>query len=216
MALELDPHQRRAARRRSGCSASSRAFQSVTPLTIGELWAWPSALKLALVEHLRASADVLAAEPRATVLAADRLADARRSTPAARATAWPADVHPAFVTRLLQRVARARRDRRRAAPTARRRAGGARPDGRGCDPRRKDSTRRPSRRSMANLDRQPAPDLDVRLERVLRERQPRRAGAAARSGRRLRPDGLPQPRPLPPCRRGAGGADRRGAAACSR
>ncbi|HWK10719.1 MAG TPA: hypothetical protein VNR64_11745, partial [Vicinamibacterales bacterium] len=29
------------------------AFQSVTPLTIGELWAWPSALKLALVEPLR-------------------------------------------------------------------------------------------------------------------------------------------------------------------
>lgn len=29
------------------------AFQSITPLTMGELWAWPSALKLALVEHLR-------------------------------------------------------------------------------------------------------------------------------------------------------------------
>ena len=36
------------------------AFQSVTPLTIGELWAWPSALKLALVEHLRVRADILA------------------------------------------------------------------------------------------------------------------------------------------------------------
>jgi cyclic beta-1,2-glucan synthetase len=32
------------------------AFQSVTPLTIGELWAFPSALKLALVEHLRVRA----------------------------------------------------------------------------------------------------------------------------------------------------------------
>ena len=39
------------------------AFQSVTPLTIGELWAWPSALKLALVEHLRVRADILAATP---------------------------------------------------------------------------------------------------------------------------------------------------------
>ncbi len=37
------------------------AFQSVTPLTMGELWAWPSALKLALVEHVRVRADVLAA-----------------------------------------------------------------------------------------------------------------------------------------------------------
>ncbi len=32
------------------------AFQSVTPLTIGELWAWPSALKLALIDHLRVRA----------------------------------------------------------------------------------------------------------------------------------------------------------------
>ena len=29
------------------------AFQSITPLTIGELWAWPSVLKLALIDHLR-------------------------------------------------------------------------------------------------------------------------------------------------------------------
>src|SRR5918994_3864207 len=36
------------------------AFQSITPLTIGELWAWPSALKLALVEHLRTRGDVMA------------------------------------------------------------------------------------------------------------------------------------------------------------
>ena len=29
------------------------AFQSITPLTIGELWAWPSVLKLALLDHQR-------------------------------------------------------------------------------------------------------------------------------------------------------------------
>jgi len=29
------------------------AFQTVAPLTIGELWAWPSMLKLALLENLR-------------------------------------------------------------------------------------------------------------------------------------------------------------------
>src|SRR5436309_13333106 len=28
------------------------AYQTVAPLTIGELWAWPSMLKLALIEHL--------------------------------------------------------------------------------------------------------------------------------------------------------------------
>jgi hypothetical protein len=29
------------------------AFQTVTPLTIGELWAWPCVLTLALLDHLR-------------------------------------------------------------------------------------------------------------------------------------------------------------------
>lgn len=33
------------------------AFQTVTPLAIGELWAWPSMLKLALLENLRLLAD---------------------------------------------------------------------------------------------------------------------------------------------------------------
>jgi cyclic beta-1,2-glucan synthetase len=33
------------------------SFQTVAPLTIGELWAWPSMLKLALIENLRRLAD---------------------------------------------------------------------------------------------------------------------------------------------------------------
>jgi cyclic beta-1,2-glucan synthetase len=49
------------------------AFQSITPLTIGELWAWPSALKVALVQHLRQRADILA-ESRRITREADRLA----------------------------------------------------------------------------------------------------------------------------------------------
>src|SRR3954465_12038832 len=77
------------------------AFQSITPLTIGELWAWPSALKLALVEHLRTRADVLATS-RAHRLEADRLVEAL-DTPAHVRDRWPAQVHPAFVIRLLQR-----------------------------------------------------------------------------------------------------------------
>ncbi len=77
------------------------AFQSVTPLTMGELWAWPSALKLALLDHLRMRADELAAS-RAHQLAADRLAGAVEAAPVSF-DQWPAHVHHAFVTRLLQR-----------------------------------------------------------------------------------------------------------------
>src|SRR6185436_7057445 len=76
------------------------AFQSITPLTMGELWAWPSALKLALLDYLRARADLLA-QSRAHQIEADRLA-ASLEDPAGRRT-WPHDVHPAFVIRLLQR-----------------------------------------------------------------------------------------------------------------
>ncbi len=78
------------------------AYQSITPLTIGELWAWPSALKLALLEHLRDRSDVLAGA-RVERQRADRVADyLGRGTPAPPES-WPAEVHPAFVTRLLQR-----------------------------------------------------------------------------------------------------------------
>jgi cyclic beta-1,2-glucan synthetase len=77
------------------------AFQSVTPLTIGELWAWPSALKLALIEHLRARASILA-EGRALRRQADRLARTLESGGLSRGR-LPTEVHPAFVTRLLQR-----------------------------------------------------------------------------------------------------------------
>ncbi|MBP1636180.1 MAG: glycosyltransferase 36, partial [Acidobacteria bacterium] len=77
------------------------AFQSVTPLTIGETWAWPSALKLALVEQLRARAEVIFAA-RSQRLEADRFADTRGAA-GAEPRAWPERFHPAFVIRLLQR-----------------------------------------------------------------------------------------------------------------
>jgi cyclic beta-1,2-glucan synthetase len=77
------------------------AFQSITPLTMGELWAWPSALKLALLDHLRARGDALAAT-RLHRLAADRLAAAIEAAPVGF-NEWPTHVHHAFVTRLLQR-----------------------------------------------------------------------------------------------------------------
>jgi cyclic beta-1,2-glucan synthetase len=78
------------------------AFQSVTPLTIGELWAWPSLLKLALVEHLRGRGDVLAAA-RSQRQHADHIARAIESSPGTPPPDWPEHVHPAFATRLLQR-----------------------------------------------------------------------------------------------------------------
>jgi len=78
------------------------AFQSVTPLTMGELWAWPSVLKLALLDHLRARGDVLAAT-RVHRSLADRLAAAIEAS-SVWSTEWATDVHHAFVTRLLQRT----------------------------------------------------------------------------------------------------------------
>jgi cyclic beta-1,2-glucan synthetase len=79
------------------------AFQAVAPLTIGELWAWPSMLKVALVENLRRLSDeTLAAQ------AARQAAEAyvARFDLAARGPPppLPAELHPALVVRLLQRV----------------------------------------------------------------------------------------------------------------
>ena len=76
------------------------AFQSITPLTMGELWALPSALKLALVEAVSARADVLGATAGQRQLA-DRTVE--QLVTGVRPPQWPADVHPAFVIRLLQR-----------------------------------------------------------------------------------------------------------------
>ena len=90
------------------------AFQSIAPLTMGELWAWPSALKLALVEHMRIHADVLA-ESRTHRQLADRIVSGLAAA-SVSAHPWPAKAHPAFVIRLLQRsqefenAARLRRD----------------------------------------------------------------------------------------------------------
>jgi cyclic beta-1,2-glucan synthetase len=79
------------------------AFQAVAPLTIGELWAWPSMLKLALVENMRRLAgETLAA--RAARRAADAYvaridAEGKGVTPP-----LPRALPPALVVQLLQRV----------------------------------------------------------------------------------------------------------------
>ena len=77
------------------------SYQQVAPLTIGELWAWPSMLKLALVENLRRLADELLSA-RSARRAADRYVS--RAEGQTGIEALPADTEPAFVVQLLHRV----------------------------------------------------------------------------------------------------------------
>ncbi len=77
------------------------SYQRVAPLTIGELWAWPSMLKLALIENLRRLAEELLAA-RAARRAADRYIS--RADDVASAGILPADTVPAFIVQLLHRV----------------------------------------------------------------------------------------------------------------
>ncbi|ABS28204.1 GH36-type glycosyl hydrolase domain-containing protein [Anaeromyxobacter sp. Fw109-5] len=79
------------------------SFQSVAPLAIGELWAWPSMLKLALVENLRRLADELLAA-RAARRAAD--SDVARFDAGGRGEVppLPREPHAAHVVQLLLRV----------------------------------------------------------------------------------------------------------------
>ncbi len=78
-------------------------YQTVAPLTIGELWAWPSMLKLALVESLRRLADEMlyAREARN---AADGYVERIESVGAYAPPALPPSLHTAFVAQLLHRV----------------------------------------------------------------------------------------------------------------
>ena len=77
------------------------SYQQVAPLTIGELWAWPSMLKLALVENLRRLAEELLSA-RAARGAADRYVS--RRTTEQTAEALPPAHEPAFIVQLLHRI----------------------------------------------------------------------------------------------------------------
>ena len=71
-----------------------KAYQTVAPLTIGELWAWPSILKLALLENLRRLSDGLLARRQGRRAADEiraRLARGDSAVPLPRVldTAWP-------------------------------------------------------------------------------------------------------------------------------
>ena len=82
------------------------SYQRVAPLTIGELWAWPSMLKLALIENLRRLATATLAS-RSARLAADayvsRVADEEGDT-GRQAQALPQALDIAFVVQLLHRL----------------------------------------------------------------------------------------------------------------
>src|SRR5688572_7964954 len=83
-----------------------RSYQRIAPLTIGELWAWPSMLKLVLIENLRRLAEELIVD-RTARLAADayvaKMTDAERHA-ADDLAALPASIAPAFIVQLLHRL----------------------------------------------------------------------------------------------------------------
>src|SRR5213594_3410958 len=80
------------------------AYQTVAPLSIGELWAWPSMLKLALIEHVRRLSEELI-ESRAGRVEADRLfAEFESAQPIGRLPRLPHVLHVAFVDQFLQRM----------------------------------------------------------------------------------------------------------------
>jgi cyclic beta-1,2-glucan glucanotransferase len=79
------------------------SFQRVAPLTIGELWAWPSMLKLALIENLRRLA-VETLESRRARLAADAYVSRIEREAGDTARPLPSGLHIASVVQLLHRV----------------------------------------------------------------------------------------------------------------
>jgi len=80
------------------------AYQTVTPLSIGELWAWPSMLKLALIEHVRRLTDELLASREARHEADRCLARFETSSKGDAEAALPEVIHVAFVAQLLARM----------------------------------------------------------------------------------------------------------------
>jgi cyclic beta-1,2-glucan synthetase len=77
------------------------SYQSVAPLTIGELWAWPSILKIALIENLRRLAEEVLAS-RASRIAADQFMTVCESNTSR--CMLPPDPDTSFIVRLLQRM----------------------------------------------------------------------------------------------------------------
>ena len=79
------------------------SYQRVAPLTIGELWAWPSMLKLALIENLRRLAAETMASRRER-LAADAYVTRIEAEAADSARPLPPTLNVTFVVQLLHRL----------------------------------------------------------------------------------------------------------------
>jgi cyclic beta-1,2-glucan synthetase len=79
------------------------SFQSVAPLTLGELWAWPSMLKLALIENLRRLSEEIMVS-RAARKAGDDFVEALGAADAAAPSPlWPG-ASRAEIVQILQRM----------------------------------------------------------------------------------------------------------------
>jgi len=81
-----------------------QSFQSVAPLTIGELWAWPSMLKLALIEHVRRLTEEVIKARQARLEADGCFAAFEHERAGGRPPALPPVLHTATVDQLLQRM----------------------------------------------------------------------------------------------------------------
>ncbi len=77
-------------------------FQTVAPLTIGELWAWPSMLKLALIEALRLLTDEMLRGREARLQADVYLKRNQDAGSGGHAPVLPSNVSNAFVVQLLR------------------------------------------------------------------------------------------------------------------
>ena len=99
MAIELVRHSDSRIDRQQ-LAAFLTHYQRIAPLTIGELWAWPSMLTLALVENLRRLADEILRARQARMVADDYLLHADTDRP----LAWPAGIHVASIVQLLLRT----------------------------------------------------------------------------------------------------------------
>jgi len=78
-------------------------YQTVAPLTIGELWAWPSMLKLALIENLRRLTDETLAA-RAAIRAADSYVARIDAAGHGLTPTLPERLHPGYILQLLVRL----------------------------------------------------------------------------------------------------------------
>jgi cyclic beta-1,2-glucan synthetase len=103
MALELIRHTDGRLERRQLVRFAT-AYQTVAPLTIGELWAWPSMLKLALIESLRRLADETLRARDARLDADAYLAQIDGAEAAVPLAALPDLLETPYVVRLLQRM----------------------------------------------------------------------------------------------------------------